>query len=56
MSLSHQIAIVTGASSSIGEATAKLFANEGASVALVARNLKNLNRIVSELKKKVRRL
>ncbi len=52
MSLRHKIAIVTGASGGIGEATAKLFAKEGASVALVARNLKNLNRIVSELKKK----
>ena len=52
MSLRHKIAIVTGASGGIGEATARLFAKEGASIALVARNLKNLNRIVSELKKK----
>ncbi|MEE8132373.1 MAG: SDR family oxidoreductase [Nitrososphaerales archaeon] len=51
MSLTNKISIVTGASGGIGEATAKLFANQGANVALVARNQNNLNRIVSELKK-----
>ncbi len=51
MSLSHKVAIVTGASGGIGEAIAKLFAKEGASVVLVARNEKNLNRVVSDLKK-----
>lgn len=50
MSLRNKAAIVTGASGGIGEATARLFANEGASVALVARNEKKLNAIASELK------
>ena len=53
MSLTNKVSIVTGASGGIGEATAKLFANQGANVALVARNQNNLNRIVSELKKDV---
>lgn len=51
MSLSGKVAIVTGASGGIGETTANLFAKEGANVVMVARNPKNLNKIVSELKK-----
>jgi 3-oxoacyl-[acyl-carrier protein] reductase len=51
MSLDGKVAIVTGASGGIGEATSRLFASEGASVAMVARNPKNLEKIVSELKK-----
>ncbi|MFQ5940921.1 MAG: SDR family NAD(P)-dependent oxidoreductase [Nitrososphaerales archaeon] len=51
MSLTNRVAIITGASGFIGEAIAKLFAKEGASVVLVARNEKNLNRLASELKK-----
>lgn len=51
MSLNKKVALVTGASGGIGEATAKLFANEGASVVLIGRNEKKLNGVVSDLKK-----
>jgi 3-oxoacyl-[acyl-carrier protein] reductase len=51
MSLSRKVAIVTGASGGIGEATARLFAKEGASVVLVGRNEKKLERVASDLKK-----
>jgi 3-oxoacyl-[acyl-carrier protein] reductase len=49
--LANKVAIITGAGSGIGEVTAKLFANEGASVVLVGRNVDKLNRVVSEMKK-----
>lgn len=51
MSLNKKVALVTGASGGIGEATAKLFAKEGASVVLIGRNEKKLNGVVSDLKK-----
>jgi len=51
MSLSRKVAIVTGASGGIGEATARLFAKEEASVVLVGRNEKKLDRVASDLKK-----
>jgi NAD(P)-dependent dehydrogenase (short-subunit alcohol dehydrogenase family) len=42
-------AIVTGASSGIGSATAKLFAREGANVVITARRSEDLNRLVAEI-------
>jgi len=49
MSLQGKVAIVTGASSGIGEATALMLAQEGAKVVIAARRLERLN----ELKKKI---
>lgn len=51
MRLAKKVAIITGAGSGIGEVTAKLFANEGATVVLVGRNSDKLNRVASEIKK-----
>ena len=48
-SLTGKIAIVTGASSGIGRATAKLFAAEGASVVVAARGRPGLDRVVAEI-------
>lgn len=48
-SLSNQVAIVTGASSGIGRASAKLFAAEGAKVVLGARRPGPLDEVVSEI-------
>jgi NAD(P)-dependent dehydrogenase (short-subunit alcohol dehydrogenase family) len=47
--LTHKTAIVTGASSGIGYATAKLFAREGANVVVTARRSEDLNRLVAEI-------
>jgi NAD(P)-dependent dehydrogenase (short-subunit alcohol dehydrogenase family) len=47
--LAGRCAIVTGASSGIGESTARLLAAEGARVGLVARRADELRRIASEL-------
>ena len=46
----NQTVIVTGASSGVGEATARHFANNGANLVLVARNQENLDRVFNELK------
>ena len=43
------VAFITGAASGMGEATAKLFADEGAKVALVDMNEEGLQRVVSEI-------
>lgn len=48
-SLSKKIAIVTGASSGIGRATAKLFAKEGATLVVAARRGAELNILVKEV-------
>jgi NAD(P)-dependent dehydrogenase (short-subunit alcohol dehydrogenase family) len=50
-SLKNKVAIVTGASSGIGYATAKLFAQEGAKVVIGARRKQKLDELVDEIKK-----
>jgi NAD(P)-dependent dehydrogenase (short-subunit alcohol dehydrogenase family) len=47
--LSNKIAIVTGASSGIGHAAAKLFAQEGAKVVVAARRKDELDKLVDEI-------
>ncbi len=47
--LSGTVALVTGASSGIGEATAKRLAADGATVAVAARRLDRLERLVDEI-------
>lgn len=47
--LKNKVAIVTGASSGIGRATAKLFAAEGASVVVGARRQEELDTLVAEI-------
>ena len=47
--LDNKIAIVTGGNSGIGEATAKLFAQEGATVVITARREGELKRVADEI-------
>jgi short-subunit dehydrogenase len=49
MDIKDKVAIITGASSGIGLATAKLFAKNGAKVALAARSKEKINELASEL-------
>lgn len=50
--LKDKTAIVTGASSGIGYATARLFAREGANVIVTARRSDALNILVAEIEAK----
>lgn len=47
--IKDKVVIITGASSGIGEATAKLLASQGAKVVLGARRTENLQRIAGEI-------
>jgi NADP-dependent 3-hydroxy acid dehydrogenase YdfG len=49
--IKDKVVIITGASSGIGEATAKLLATKGAKVVLGARREDNLKRIVDEIER-----
>ncbi|MEK0338131.1 MAG: SDR family NAD(P)-dependent oxidoreductase, partial [Nitrosopumilus sp.] len=49
MRLDDKVAIVTGASSDIGKGISKRFAEEGAKVILVARNLERLEKTRKEI-------
>ena len=49
MDISNKVVIITGASGGIGLATARLFAQKGARLALAARSAEKLEHIVSEL-------
>ncbi|MBV8223212.1 MAG: SDR family NAD(P)-dependent oxidoreductase, partial [Candidatus Eremiobacteraeota bacterium] len=48
MKLAGSLAVVSGASSGIGEATARALAGKGARVALLARSREALDRIARE--------
>lgn len=47
--LQDKIAVITGGNSGIGEATAKLFAKEGATVVITARRENELKRVADEI-------
>lgn len=49
--LDGKVAIITGASSGIGEGTAELFAKEGAAVVLTARRAEKLTALVEKIEK-----
>ena len=49
-SVKGKIALITGAASGMGEATARLFAEQGARVALTDRNQEGLDRVTKDIK------
>ena len=49
-SLENRIVLITGASSGIGLAAARMFAEEGATVVLAARNQERLSEVEKEFK------
>src|SRR5688572_27525419 len=51
MQLENKVALVTGGSSGIGEATARLFAQEGAKVAILGPSAEEVNRTMEEFEK-----
>ena len=48
-SLKGRTAVVTGASSGIGKAMAKVFVKEGCNIVLLARNLEKINTVATEI-------
>ncbi|MFQ5608738.1 MAG: SDR family NAD(P)-dependent oxidoreductase [Woeseiaceae bacterium] len=54
MIFNNKTAIITGGSEGVGAAAARLFADAGANLMLVARNKKNLEKIAEELRDKTR--
>jgi NADP-dependent 3-hydroxy acid dehydrogenase YdfG len=51
MKLKNKVAIITGASSGIGEATAKALSKEGARIVLAARRIDRLEKLKAEIEK-----
>lgn len=50
--LKDKVAIITGATLGMGEAASRLFAEEGAKVVVVARNMERIEKLVNEIKEK----
>lgn len=50
MRLENKIALITGSTSGMGQAEAKLFAKEGAKVIVTGRNVERLDKTVAEIK------